>query len=81
MTKNEGTIWVAQINDTMERAPKGSEWLHKKSGGLYTVVGYTIIESTWELGIVYEAPLRFPLPITRAAGEFFDGRFERQGDN
>jgi len=80
MNKGE-TIWTTHIQEAMEMAPVESKWAHVKSGGIYTVVDLTIIESTWELGVVYEDQRRFPLPITRAASEFFDGRFVLQEDN
>ena len=74
-------IWEREISEALVTAPVGSKWMHTRSGGIYTIVGLTIIESTWELGVVYGDKRRFPLSITRAASEFFDGRFVRQGDH
>ncbi|MEM1344867.1 MAG: hypothetical protein AAGI34_09845 [Pseudomonadota bacterium] len=55
---------------------------HKRTGGLYTVIGHCTIEATWELGVLYtpvglREPNHFARPIVRPLAEFADGRFER----
>ena len=50
-------------------------WRHKKSGGLYTIVGEAIIESTMQKATIYKSLHDDKLWI-RPKDEFHDGRFE-----
>ncbi len=62
------------LQEVADKAPEQSVWRHKK-GGIYTVTGYVMIESTWRIGIVYHGD--HGLGIVRDAEEFLDGRFAR----
>lgn len=51
-------------------------WQHKKTGGVYTLVGSCWIEKTAEIAVLYRG--NFDGKIwCRPAQEFFDGRFVR----
>jgi hypothetical protein len=51
-------------------------WRHKKTGNLYCIVGYVIIEKTLTPAVCYE-PVSEPRAVfVRPCEEFFDGRFE-----
>ena len=54
-------------------------WKHKKTGNLYSVMGYTIIEAGMVPAVIYRRSDN-PLSTTfvRPCAEFFDGRFEPQ---
>ncbi len=48
-------------------------WKHKK-GGVYEIVGWTVLEDGWKPAVVYRR-LDQPGTVTRACEVFFDGRF------
>lgn len=50
-------------------------WRHKKSGGLYTIIGEAIIESTMQRATIYKS-LHDDKVWIRPKDEFHDGRFE-----
>ena len=58
-----------------ETAAIGSRWKHLKTGGIYIVVGPSIIERTNEPAILYQREGDGTLWV-RPTDEFLDGRFE-----
>lgn len=59
-------------------APKGSLWLHVKSGHSYRILGHVLIEATQEPRILYASEGdRWDVIWARPAEEFLDGRFQR----
>lgn len=54
----------------------GDAWTHLKSGKVYKVRGFCLIEATLEPAVIYQAVDRDdPIVWCRPAQEFFDGRF------
>lgn len=54
-------------------------WKHKKTGHLYTVVGFSIIETGMVPAVIYRrSDSVFSTAFVRPCAEFFDGRFEQQ---
>lgn len=51
------------------------QWRHKKTGNMYRIVRFGIIEKTLSPAVIYE-PLEEPGALfVRPCEEFFDGRF------
>lgn len=68
----------AEIAVNSAKAPEGSVWRHKKSGGVYVVKLHVIVEATLAPAVVYHNRQKTKSEIwCRPASEFFDGRFER----
>lgn len=66
--------------DALEKAKRksglGDTWTHLKSGRVYKVQGFCLIEATLEPAVIYQAVYRDdPMVWCRPAEEFFDGRF------
>ncbi|SON57599.1 hypothetical protein HDIA_4058 [Hartmannibacter diazotrophicus] len=61
--------------ETEAGPPVGTIWLHKKSGGIYAVVGSCRIEATREAGVLYHATDGTGPVWCRSVAEFLDGRF------
>ena len=55
--------------------PIGSQLRHKKTGGLYVVIGLATIEATLEAAYVYESMQTHDYWV-RPQAEMEDGRFE-----
>lgn len=57
----------------------GGIWKHKKSGGLYLIIGFCVKEDDFTNMVLYkEVPKEIDRPEilwARPVGEFFDGRF------
>lgn len=51
------------------------EYKHKKSGGTYKIVAFSVIEATFQPVVVYRN-IDNGATFTRPEEEFFDGRFE-----
>jgi hypothetical protein len=63
--------------------PIGSDWMHAKTGGLYSVVTYAMIEATLTPAVVYAGGNGYHADgqtwkiWVRPVSEFMDGRFVR----
>lgn len=53
-------------------------WQHVKTGGVYRIVGWTVIEKGWVPAVIY-APVDSEGTTVRPCAEFFDGRFKPLG--
>lgn len=52
-------------------------WRHRKTGAIYVIIGYTVIEDSWTPAVRYQkAGSRPGGDVVRPCAEFFDGRFE-----
>lgn len=58
-------------------APTGSLWKHRKSGGVYRIVGHALIENDVTPAIIYESLSGDAGLWVRPADEFQDGRFAK----
>lgn len=69
--------WLQIASDLIQKnvtsALLGTSWRHKKTGGIYQVIGGCRIEATNKLGILYA---REGVVWCRPSEEFLDGRFE-----
>lgn len=66
-----------RLGHNARRAPQGSHWRHRKTGGVYVIDHHGLIEATLEPAVVYRPKDGTPgLVWVRPAAEFFDGRFE-----
>jgi hypothetical protein len=68
----------------MDRAYQRLIWIHRKTGKLYQIVSFGLVEETLAIVVVYrtfstdrEKPVN---TWTRPAEEFFDGRFQHHGE-
>jgi hypothetical protein len=54
-------------------------FMHVKTGDIYRVVGFCVLEKTWAKAVLYERELATScdVPIARDLAEFCDGRFRR----
>lgn len=66
---------------------QGSLWTHRKTGGVYMVMGMCMLEASWRPAVLYRrartaydgVALVGPM-IARDRAEFMDGRFEPAQD-
>ena len=69
--------------ETQTMPPIGSDWKHVKSGGLYSVITYAMIEATLTPAVIYAGGNGYHKDgLTwkvwcRPVSEFMDGRFAR----
>ena len=54
----------------------GVRWKHKKTGNIYRIVDFVIIEKTLTPAVCYEPVVEPGGLFVRPCKEFFDGRFE-----
>lgn len=61
--------------------PKFGVWKHMKTGNLYEIVGFGLVEKTLTPSVIYRqhsAVIGYSSLWVRPCEEFFDGRFVRQ---
>jgi len=56
--------------------PPAALWQHKKTGGIYEIIGYCYIENQNKPGVLYRN-ISTGVTWMRPKEEFFDGRFEK----
>jgi hypothetical protein len=64
------------VKTARARLPWDAQWIHKKSGRLYTVMDVALDEASLRPVVIYEC-CRSERRWVRDAAEFLDGRFER----
>lgn len=63
------------INDAEQKVTVDFEYVHKKTGNIYTVAGFVFIEKTMELFVTYYSPYSSQITFSRPVDEFLD-KFE-----
>ncbi|MFN4168829.1 MAG: hypothetical protein ACK4HD_11010 [Pannonibacter phragmitetus] len=69
---DDATMMTA--SDGLDPALRGTRWQHRKTGGIYRIVGKCRIEATGEEAFLYQGA--DGTIWARPCGEFMDGRFE-----
>jgi hypothetical protein len=79
MSHKAQEYFVKMLEDARKKVAVGEKYIHSKSGGEYTVLDLAIIETTEEIGVVYQAEYGEKLKWLRTLGNFtevveIDGR-------